>query len=228
MIRYPGLSKNLIIMKRSFNSLMEQYRILIWNAEDPAIKTMIEPFGYNSAKIEEGKTLFNEVEALAETQRKEYAEQYTVSTEFIEKQEEARNNLNTLRKFAKFIFKNNNEAFNTLNLGSKLPLGFSDWLQAARYFYERLQEHPEWTTDLAPFGVNNDISVSNLQLLAELKRLQEKRQRETGDAQQATQLRNEKHEELKAWYGNLRNLVKILFEDADAQYLEKLGILVRS
>jgi len=118
---------------------MEQYRILIWNAEDPAIKAMIEPFGYNSAKIDEGKTLFNEVEELAKTQRKEYAEQYTVSTEFIEKQEEARDNLNTLRKFAKFIFKTNNEAYNTLNLGSKLPLGFSDWLQAARYFYERLK-----------------------------------------------------------------------------------------
>jgi hypothetical protein len=207
---------------------MEQYRILIWNAEDPAVKAVIEPFGYNSAKIEEGKALFNEVEALAETQRKEYAGQYTVSTGFIEKQEEARSNLNTLRKFAKFIFKTNNEAYNTLNLRSRLPLGFADWLQAARYFYERLQEHPEWVTALVPFGIQKNVAGKSLELLSELKSLQEQRQRETGDAQRATQARNEKHEELQAWYGNLRDLVKILFEDADAQYLEKLGILVRS
>ena len=58
--------------------------------------------------------------------------------------------------------------------------------------------------------------------------LQELRKRETGDAQLATQAKNEKHEELKIWCATLRDLVKILFDDDDAQYLEKLGIITRN
>lgn len=215
-------------MKRSFNNLMENYRILIWNAEDPIIKTKIEPFGYTTEKLEEGKNLFGEVEALAETQRVEYAEQYTVSTLFIEKRQEAEDKINAIRKFAKYAFKKLPVAFNTLNLATSLPISFPDWLHAAKYFYERLQEHPEWVTPLASFGITPENVTENLVAIGELKTLQEDRQRETGDAQRSTKARNAKFEELKDWYINLRDLAKILFEDADAQYLEKLGILVRS
>ena len=215
-------------MKRTFNSLMEQYRILIWNAEDPAIKVKIDPFGYTSEKINEGKMLFEEVEALAEKQQKEYAEQYIVSTEFIEKKEDAMQTLNKLRKFARLIFRNDNSAFKTLNLDASLPLNFADWLQTARHFYEELQGNNELITALNPLNVTNESVSANLTLLDGLKSLQEQRKRETGDAQEATQERNEKFEQLKEWYTNLRELVKVLFEEENAQYLEKLGILVRS
>lgn len=207
---------------------MENSRILIWNSEDPAIKTLIEPFGYTTQKLDEGKALFTEVEALAENQRKEYAEQYTVSTRFIEKRQDAETQLINLRKFSKFIFRKNPEAYNTLGLGSALPTNFADWLQAARYYYERLLEHPEWITILAPFKVTSAMIETNHATLSELKTLQELRQRETGDAQRATKERDAKFEELNAWCSELRQLAKLLFEDADAQYLEKLGIMVRS
>ena len=215
-------------MRQSFNTLMEDYRILIWNAEDPIIKTKIEPFGYTTEKLGEGKSLFGEVETLAETQRIEYAEQYTASTLFIEKRQDAEDKISAIRKFAKYAFRQLPEALNTLNLATRLPLSFPDWLHAAKYFYERLQEHPEWITTLAPFGITPENVSENLAATSELKTLQEERQRETGDAQRATKERNSKFDDLKNWYSELRDLTKILFEDEDAQYLEKLGILVRS
>lgn len=215
-------------MKRSFNNLMEDYRILIWNAEDPIIKTMIEPFGYTTEKLDQGKSLFGEVETLAEAQRVEYAEQYTASSLFIEKRQEAEDKITALRKFSKYAFRTMPDAINTLNLSNRLPLAFPDWLQAVKYFYERLQEHPEWITILAPFGITPEMVSENLAAMSELKTLQENRQRETGDAQRATKERDLKFEELRNWYSELRNLAKIIFENEDAQYLEKLGILVRS
>lgn len=215
-------------MKRSFNNLMEDYRILIWNAEDPIIKTRIEPFGYTTEKIEEGKALFGEVETLAENQRKQYGEQYTVSTQFIEKREEAEEIIYSLRKYGRFAFRNIPDADKILNLSKKMPQAFPDWLNTAKYFYERLLERQDWIATLAPFGVSPEDITNNLAALSELKDLQEERQRETGDAQRSTKIRDAKFDELKDWYVDLRNLSKVIFEDADAQYLEKLGILVRS
>ena len=151
-----------------------------------------------------------------------------MSTQFIEKRTSAETDLHTLRKFSKFIFKNNVDAINTLALNSPLPTNFADWLQAARYYYERLIEHPEWIAILAPFKVTPEIIEENHMVLAELKTLQELRHRETGDAQRATQTRNIKFDELNAWCSELKQLAKLLFEDADAQYLEKLGIVVKS
>lgn len=73
-----------------------------------------------------------------------------------------------------------------------------------------------------------EIIEANHATLDELKTLQELRHRETGDAQQATQARDAKFDELNAWCSELKQLVKLLFEDADTQYLEKLGIIVKS
>lgn len=202
--------------------------MLIWNAEDPAIKTMIEPFGYTTEKLDEGKSLFAEVETLAENQRMEYAEQYNATSLFVEKRQEAEDKINAMRKFVKFALRNIPEASNILLYSNVLPTSFSDWQQTIKSFYERLTEHPDWITLLAPFGVTAEIITQNLADIEVLKTLQETRQRETGDAQRATQQRNAKFEDLQVWYGDLRELAKILFVGADAQYLEKLGIIVKS
>lgn len=61
----------------------------------------------------------------------------------------------------------------------------------------------------------------------EINNLRVVREQEKGDAQQATKNRNVKFEELKDWYEDSRDLVKIVFKN-DPQHLEKLGILVRS
>ena len=69
--------------------------------------------------------------------------------------------------------------------------------------------------------------TANLALLEELKTLQELRMRETGDAQRATKAGDTKHAELKVWHAKLRELVRLLFQDDDAQYLEKLGLIIK-
>lgn len=202
--------------------------MLIWNAEDPAIKTMIEPFGYTTEKLDEGKSLFAEVETLAETQRKEYAEQYNATSLFVEKRQEAEDKVNAMRKYTKFALRNISEANNILIHTKTLPKAFADWQQTIKSYYERLIEHPDWISLLAPFGITAEIITDNIVAIAELKNLQETQQRETGDAQRATQERNAKFADLQVWYGDLRELAKILFVDADAQYLEKLGITTKS
>lgn len=207
---------------------MEDYRILIWNAEDPIIKTKIEPFGYTTEKLDEGKSLYEEVETLAEAQRVEYAELYTSSTLFIEKRHQAEDKLISMRKFSKYTFRKNPEAIKILKLNNQLPVNFSDWQETTKYFYQSLQQHPHWITLLAAFEVTADNITQYLTEINDLKTMQEVRQRETGDAQRSTLVRNAKFEELKIWYIDLRDLSKILFKDADAQYLEKLGIMIRT
>ena len=153
---------------------------------------------------------------------------YTASSAFIEKRDEAQTALNRLRKFTKFKFSSDTEATNTLQLGVSLPTKFADWLQAAKYFYQRLLAHPEWITQLEPFGYTTESFTALQATLSEIETLQEARLRETGDAQRATLTRNSKFDELQSYCTELRNLAKLVFEDEDAQFLEKLGILIRS
>jgi hypothetical protein len=215
-------------MDKTFNSFMGKYRMLIWNAEDPIIKAKIETFGYTTEKIDEGKSLFAEVEVLAETQRREYAQQYKATSLLANKRQEAEDKIASLRQFAKFSLRNTPEASDILLFSVALPTTFPDWQQSVKSFYERLLEHPNWISLMTPFGITADIITQNIVAIAELKTLQEIRQREIGDAQKATLERNKKFDELKVWHNDLRDLVKILFQNSEAQYLEKLGILVRS
>ena len=212
----------------TFNDRMEQYRILIWNSsEDEIIRTRIEPYGYNEEKLTQGKNLFNEVSQLAQTQEQEHAEQYAATQAFHEKWLNSEEETKDLQKICRYVFKNNYEAFEKLKLNAKRERKYADWWQQSRSFYDVLLNNPSFITELSAFAYTTETIQQQRDLLDEINNLRVVREQEKGDAQQATKNRDAKFEELKDWCEDSRDLVKLVFKN-DPQYLEKLGILVRS
>ncbi len=215
--------------KNSIQSMLQDYRILIWNAaDDPIIQSRIEPLGYTSEKLQQGKDLYLEVKNLSENQRKEYAEYYTAADAFQEAKEEADKDYRRIRKYARFVFADNTMAWNKLELGKKIPFAFPEWHNHVSLFYKELLADANMTAPLLPYGFVVENITAEVASLESLFQLQQNREREVGDAEHATKVRDAKLEELSDFCKHLRDLVRLIFEDEETQYLEKLGLLARS
>ena len=213
---------------KNFNEKMEELRILIWNSsEDEIIRIRIEPHGYNEEKLTEGKNLHNSVSQLAQIQKKEHAEQYAATKAFNEKWFNLEDETKDLLEICRHVFDNNYQAEVKLKLHEKRKRKYADWWQQTRFFYDALLANPSFITELAVFAITTEIIQERRDTLDEINQLREVREQEKGDAQQATKNKVAGFEELKDWCDVLKELVKILFKN-DPQYLEKLGIFVRS
>lgn len=113
-------------------------------------------------------------------------------------------------------------------MGKPIPTAFPEWYAHLNHFYKRFLEDPETATPILPFGYTAESLTVEKDALIGLKAIQQERKCETGDAQRATKLRDEKFEELDTFCKKLRKLLRLLFVGDDAQYLEKVGLLARS
>ncbi len=214
-------------MANGFNDQMEKHHVLIWNADDPVIFGRIEPYDYTIEKLAAGKSLYQEVITLNNDQDSKSKEEKSAEGLFIHKRDEEKNNLKKFRKLVKQLLKKNHEASSNLHLNVPLPSKYADWINAAKYFYTGLLNHPEWVSLISATGCTTESLTANIEALLEIETLHENHLRKTGDTQRATLARNKKFDELKLFCSDLRALAKLLFTGDDAQYLEKLGIVVR-
>ena len=61
--------------------LLKAQTVINNSLEDPEILTSVSVYGYNETKLNTGKGLLDEVNALLQKQRKEYGEQFEATSE---------------------------------------------------------------------------------------------------------------------------------------------------
>ena len=206
---------------------MESMRIRIWNAnEDPVIKPRLSIY-FTDEKLQHGQALWTETDALNKQQDTELNEQKAATDELNDMRETVEQELERAKKVARVALRGNGAAFDSLNLKELVPTRLEDLVYDSEQFYDNLLGNTEWATAMQGFGYTTETLTANQQSAATLRSLQEKRQREMGDAQQATKDKWSRYEELKAFDRDLKEIARIEFEN-DPQLLEKLGILVRS
>lgn len=81
---------------------------------------------------------------------------------------------------------------------------------------------------LVPFGETLESITQLNDDLSGLDVLRENREKESGDAQYAIKERNNKMDTLHETVAEIKRLARLIFQDDEAQYLEKLGMMVRS
>ncbi|TAJ15715.1 hypothetical protein DMA11_00505 [Marinilabiliaceae bacterium JC017] len=214
---------------RSIESIMQDFKLLIWNsADDPLISPRIMAFGFTQEELSRGKTLYLSVEDSMKKQKKEYAEQYAATNQFNAKRDEMEEVFGTIQKHSRYVFDDDQEMWSALELSKKIPQGYAQWFPHVSRFCERLLAKSDAITELVPFGHSEEKITGFISDLEELNQLYLSRQREVGDAQQATKDRDAKFELLKKYCLKLKKLLRLVFVGEDAQYLEKVGIRVRS
>ena len=213
---------------RTFNDQMENFRILIWNAgEDATMKERLATYGYSPERINQGKTLWTVTDTLNKKQDQELYEQKNATNLFNEAWDNAKDNLKRLKRFCRLAFSDDKSAWSLLKLYHLQILRFEDWLINAETCHANLLKNPGWVEKLGNYGYTKESLQTLSDEVQKIKSLQERQHLEMGDAQQATQEKWDKFEELKDYCYHLTEVARIEFEE-DPQYLEKLGMLARS
>ncbi|MGQ8338803.1 hypothetical protein ACUNWD_19755 [Sunxiuqinia sp. A32] len=208
---------------------MEECRIVIWNASsDEIIRTRMEPFGFDEERHEANKNLFNETTALISANEAEHAEWKTASEAFNGAQDSAREAFSKIRQSLKFWFDASSAEAIALNLYNNKISKYTDFTQAASSFYTSLLTMEEVLDKLVPFGFTPESIEQLLDDISNLDTLRENREKESGDAQYKVKERNSKIDQLHETVAEIIRLARLIFLDDEAQYLEKLGVRVRS
>ncbi len=116
---------------------------------------------------------------------------------------------------------------NKLGLVGQRKKSFSGWSGQVDQFYTNALADTTILPLLQRFGVTQEKLTAAKQLADETKAANAAQQKETGEAQQATLVRDNAIDELSGWLSDFIAISRIALEE-QPQLLETLGILKRS
>lgn len=202
-------------------------RVMIENAlADEEVGRALISYGYHKEKLMAGKRLYDEAAALQNAQKKVYGERIAATAAFYNARKTANEQYMKTLKVARVAFKDDPKADQALMLRGDRKQSFSEWLEQAQVFYENILKDSDLMNAFSGYGYSPDRLRQEAALLkqAVIKSLAQKQK--TGEAQEATALRDNKRDELARWISGLQAVVKVALQD-DPQQLEKLGIVVK-
>lgn len=208
--------------------ILEASRIALENVEtNPAIKPLMEALGYNTPKIEEGKTLLN----AAKTLYNQNQELDDVKNKAYQTFEDQRKTISTIystdRKKAKIIFKTDAVIFKELGLKGSLPRTYVKWLETVNLFYNTLNAQPTVLAKLATLLITQEHIAEQLAAINTLEEVRAAYIQTKGNSQNATKTKNIAFTKLEKYMSDFYAVARIALE-GEPQLLESLGKLVRS
>ena len=215
-------------MKKTIEELLSYSRTAINNALNNApVREALAVFGYNEEKLRAGLALYNAARAKYTQQIDEYGDKAAASAAMTQ----ARNGLNKVYsahlKVARVTLKNNAGAFGDLKLSGQRKRVHVAWLEQTHVFYEQALAKEADKTELLKFGITETKLNEGMALVTAAETAYANYVKETGEAQVATQARDEAIDALEEWMSDFVAILRVAFED-DPQKLEILGIVVKS
>lgn len=193
---------------------------------DPKVLNAVSLMGYTETKLQVGATLLCDATSLTESQKLEYGEVDAAQAEYETERADAHGNYMDMLAIAKIAFKNDVKAISTLDLTGRRATTLSGWLKQCTGFYRAILANDDWKLALAGFGQSEEKLNAQLAAVDAVVSASETKKKEMGDAQSATQKRDDKLEELLEWVSDYEVIARIALAD-DPQLLEKLGIVVK-
>lgn len=210
----------------STNELISKMRIAFSNAKLPNILPKLQNIGYTEEKLNEYLEKLTELEQLSQIQKKEYGEQYAETEKMNKKRTEIDEIYKKHLAFCKILFKENIQAISTLGLNSGRKGAYSAWFQQVNNFYGQLLNNSEFLAKVNTINIQENDLKAQQNALVELSQLKENQLKEAGEAQKATELRDEAFDKIYPLYMEFVSYAKILFQND--QTLEALGIVVKN
>ncbi|MFP4620601.1 MAG: hypothetical protein ACLFM7_04780 [Bacteroidales bacterium] len=222
--------KNLFTMNfsKTIPEKLRKNRILINNGtNDPVISERMATAGYTPEEMQNGIQLLEAAEEAYELNHKEKGEY----NEARDNRQEAKNAFHDkyIRdlEFTRIALSEDPKKLEYIGATGRRSRTQAAYLKQAKHFYSSIEQDENLLQKMARFGYTREIIKERLDDIEELYQLMEKIESEEGDAQHQIQVRNEKLDELENWTSVYKKVALLMFED-DAQYLEKLGIIVKS
>ncbi len=194
---------------------------------DNGVKTALAAYGFTETKLTEIKNLYEEVAALHNVQKKEYGEQVAATSELNDIWDTADRQYMKTLKIARVAFKDNIKADKAIMLFGDRKQSLSGWLEQARAFYSNIINDPGMLATIGEYGYLPEKLREEAALIDQVTTKHLAQKKEIGEAQEATQNRDKKLDELAIRVSGLRAVAKVALDESP-QMLEKLGILART
>lgn len=191
------------------------------------LKTELAEYGYDDAKISEGKALYDEARKTFDANIKETREESSASLAFQEKYHNVQKTYSTHRKKARIVFEENEEALRQLKLKGSAARAIATSMEEMRAFYQLLNTTPHLLSALKQLKITEEDVKNQLKELPQVEKAYAVYLQEKGESQQATKNKNNAFDALDKWVSKFYKVAKIALEDRP-QLLETLGKSVRS
>lgn len=213
---------------QKLSDVLLRQRILINNSlTDPIIAERMAMYGYTAEIIQQGEVILNQADSLYQQQKQEYGEYFEATEAYTKAKDEFHKIYTRDLKFARIALMDNPATLTKIAANGERYYSMSKYIEQAKTFYKSFIDDADLATAMAIFGYAVEHFQSQYDIVNSFTSLIETTAKEQGDAQQATKSRDAIMDKLLTWTSKFKKVAFLAFED-DAQYLEKLGILVRS
>ena len=211
--------------KKTIAAEMAMAQIAIENAlQQPTIQKKLAAVGYDRKTLLAGKSLSEEVRMLQSVQQDKYGEQYRSLDAFRQQMAEVQGRYQRHLKIARLAFADQRGRQEQLQMVGKRKIDISGMLEQMNTFYKKISL---FASEMALYNTNPDELTQTQAMVAALYAARQRRLQYRGEAQDATQKRDEKRKQLRAWMSRFKKAARLALHD-DPQLLEALGIVVAS
>ncbi len=220
----------MVRFKGSTDEFLGDSQVAITNGKThPEVQALLSLFNYNEAKLEEGEALLNNANALLANFKVEYGQQIKSTLELEQSREVANKKYSILRKVAKIALRNleGTDLYRAMCLNERIKKNWNGWHTQVRLFYTNGMASEEAMEKMVLFGITLEKMQEGKDAFLLAVEKNNAQETEIGEAQKATQLKDEAFDALNDWMRDYIAIARLALAD-DPQLLEILGITVKA
>jgi hypothetical protein len=212
---------------RSTAEQLNAAQIIITNTlADPEIQIAVACYGYSAAKMQEGKTLYEEAVAAVNAQTACAGAQRTVTAQLQTAEQDARDAYQALAQVARAVFGNDRARLTILELNGAMPRTTANFLASAHALFDNALKSEEIKNALAGYGYDAAKVQTERAKIDVFESATQRRESTKGSAQQATIDQTAALQAVKEWVRQYLKIAKVALRGNRA-LLGKLGLTVR-
>ncbi len=214
--------------KQSMDQRLLDARIAIDNSlESATIADAVAILGYDQARLQAARALYDEIIDLITVQKLEYGEQYEATAALQVAWDTADAAYRRTLKISRIAFAGNDKARNALRLDGSRKFSIGGWIEQTVIFYKAMLATPDFITIMTPYGYDVLKFEAEYALVQATINAKTTQGIERGEAQHATKMRDAKVDELDRWLADYKVIAEVALEESP-QLLEQLGWVVPS
>ncbi|MCP4213625.1 MAG: hypothetical protein GY765_03165 [bacterium] len=208
--------------KKGWLGKLARILVALKNCLDDPYITKLTTRGYDAPRVNQLIALHDEVVQLDESQSIAYKAQFEKTEETLKELDTAQNAYMQLRKLAKVALKGQDSTIRGLKLNVKLKMTLHEFISQAKTFYLGAAD-ADTLEALATTGITAEEIASERAGLDALEELNIQQERLKKEAQKATEIRDERYDELETAYTSFYNVAQVALAD-EKQFLELLAV----
>jgi hypothetical protein len=210
----------------TFEMRMETFRTSLQNAmDDTEFRNVLDGYGYGEARLNVGITKLQNTSRAEQVKMDKKALQHKATEIAEEKRLKAHTTLMFCYASTRLAYKGDTNMLEVLGLDGPIERTFGEWRAQAERYYEKTLDSTEIQAEIAKYNVPRELLERGKQELSEAIVANDQKIRAKGDAENATQLKNEAYDDLAEWMKDFYGIVDMSFK-ANPQLKEKVKMVV--